>query len=106
MNIEVLTIQDIELIKRLIMKELLETFQMTKKGKTWLKSEDAMEYLKCSKSTLKHLRLTDQIPYTKIGGRCLYSVEDIEALLHKNSKDNEHNTGPTKDDDKTCLSSS
>jgi len=84
MNIDVLTVQDLALIKEVIIKELMDSYAKSKKGKTWLRSEEAAEYLKCTLASLKHLRLTGQIPYTKIGNRCFYSVEDIEALLEKN----------------------
>ena len=47
----------------------------------WLTNEEAMEFLDVSRSTLKRYRLDGKLPYSKIGQKIYYRLEDIREIL-------------------------
>lgn len=40
------------------------------------------EYLHLNRSTVRQMRLCNDLPYFKAGGRVLYCVEDVLAYIH------------------------
>jgi len=52
----------------------------------WLKSHQVQRMLGISPGTLQNLRINGTIPYTKIGGVIFYSLEDINAIMHRNKR--------------------
>lgn len=53
-----------------------------------LKSHQVQRLLGISPGTLQNLRINGTIPYTKIGGVILYSMEDINAIMQRNRRNN------------------
>lgn len=51
---------------------------------TWLTNEQLMEFLDVSRSTLNRYRMQDKLPYSKVGQKIYYRLEDIQELLEKN----------------------
>jgi len=51
-----------------------------------LKSHQVQRLLSISPGTLQNLRINGTIPYTKIGGVILYSMEDINAIMQRNKR--------------------
>ena len=43
-----------------------------------------MEFLDVSRSTLKRYRLDGKLPYSKIGQKIYYRLEDIREMLEEN----------------------
>lgn len=51
----------------------------------WLDNQDVMELLHISSRTLQNYRSTKILPYSIIGGRCVYKRSDVEWLLEKSA---------------------
>ena len=85
MAIEVITREDLNEFRTLLLadlKELLQTkAQITKQ---WIKSNEVRKLLNISPGTLQNLRVNGTITYTKIGGILYYSNSDLEKLLESN----------------------
>ena len=47
----------------------------------WLDAQDVMQALHISPRTLATLRANGTLPFTKLGGRCLYRKSDLEKVL-------------------------
>ncbi len=52
----------------------------------WLKNTDVKKMLNISASTLKNLRFTGELPFSKIGGTYYYKQSDIERMLNNAQK--------------------
>ena len=52
----------------------------------WLKSHQVQRMLGISPGTLQNLRINGTIPFTKIGGVIFYSLDDINAILQRNKR--------------------
>lgn len=52
----------------------------------WLKSHQVQRMLGISPGTLQNLRINGTVPYTKVGGVIFYSLDDINAILQKNKR--------------------
>ena len=50
----------------------------------WLDSPDVMKLLKISSRTLQGYRDNGILPFSKIGGKIFFKLEDIETILEKN----------------------
>ena len=51
---------------------------------TWLTNEEAMDYLDVSRSTLNRYRMDGKLPYSKVGQKVYYRLDDIEEMLEEN----------------------
>jgi len=49
--------------------------------KKWIDSREACQRLSASKRTLQSLRDSEILPFTKIGAKVFYKLEDIERML-------------------------
>jgi predicted DNA-binding transcriptional regulator AlpA len=58
----------------------------------WLTNEEAMEFLDVSRSTLKRYRLDGKLPYSKIGQKIYYRLEDIREMLEENLRNRREET--------------
>jgi len=52
----------------------------------WLTEAEVLKILKVSRQTLYNLRMTNRLPFFKVGGRCRYLTADIDAfVLNRNT---------------------
>lgn len=90
MNLELITLADLNNFKNEILGEIRGIKKMIQPGgfeaKQWLKSYEVKKLLKISSGTLQNLRINGTLRYTKIGGLLYYKHEDIMNLLEQNSK--------------------
>ncbi|PWA05006.1 helix-turn-helix domain-containing protein [Flavobacterium psychrotolerans] len=85
MAIEVITREDLNEFRTLLLADLKEILQTkTQLTKQWLKSNEVKKLLNISSGTLQNLRVNGTITYTKIGGILYYSNADLEKLLESN----------------------
>ena len=66
---------------RLLEKLINELRKEKNKNVPWLKSSEAKKVLSCSQGTLQKMRISGDLPCTKILGTIYYSYEDILKLL-------------------------
>ena len=87
MAIEVITREDLNEFRFLLLEDLKEIIQ-TKPANTkaWLKSNEIKRLLNISSGTLQNLRINGTLAYTKIGGTIYYASQDIEKVLQQNKK--------------------
>lgn len=85
MAIEVITREDLNEFRSLLLKDLKEIIQSKpQQTKQWLKSNEVRKLLNISPGTLQNLRINGTLSYTKIGGIMYYNNADIEKLLNGN----------------------
>lgn len=85
MAIEVLTREDLNEFRQVLLKDLKEILAVSAtQSKKWLKSPEVRKLLDISPGTLQNLRLNGTLAYTKIGGTIYYDNDDIEKLLQGN----------------------
>ena len=91
MNIDILTKNDMDELRQLLVSDLKETIGSNNYEMTdWIRSAEVQDILKCSSSTLQNFRANNILPYTKLGGTLYYDKSEIEGILKK--KYNERNT--------------
>ena len=82
MAIEVITREDLNEFRTLLLNDLKEIFKIQpQQNKQWLKSKEVRNLLNISPGTLQTLRINKTLSYTKIGGILYYDNSDIEKLL-------------------------
>lgn len=85
MAIEVLTREDLNDFRKLLLNDLKELLNVSaSKNKKWLKSPEVRKLLDISPGTLQNLRINGTLSYTKIGGTLYYDNDDIEKLMLSN----------------------
>jgi len=85
MAIEVITREDLNEFRFLLLNDLKEIFgTKPQEQKQWLKSKEVRKLLNISAGTLQTLRINKKLTYTKIGGILYYNNADIEKLLNNN----------------------
>lgn len=85
MAIEVITKEDLNEFRTLLLKDFKEIIQSgPQKNKQWLKSGEVRKLLNISPGTLQTLRINKTLSYTKIGGIIYYASSDLEKLLQHN----------------------
>lgn len=85
MAIEVLTREDLNEFRQVLLKDLKELLNVSAtQNKKWLKSPEVRKLLDISPGTLQNLRLNGTLAYTKIGGTIYYDNDDIDKLLQGN----------------------
>ena len=85
MAIEVITREDLNEFRSLLLNDLLEIIQSKpQQTKQWLKSKEVRKLLNISPGTLQTLRINKTLTYTKIGGILYYDNADIDKLLAAN----------------------
>ena len=87
MNIEVITRDDLQALRRDLLEDL-KLFLTSNKSepKKWLKSADVRKMLNISAGTLQNLRINGQLRPSKVGGSFYYAVQDIQTLLQTDRK--------------------
>ena len=87
MAVEIITKEDLQHFKKELVAEIKEALKaQPNQGKKYLQSPDVRKLLGISPGTLQHLRVTGQLPFTKIGGKIFYEMEDIEGMMEGNKK--------------------
>lgn len=85
MAVEILTKEDLNEFRSLLLNDLKEIIQTKpQQHKQWLKSSEVRKLLNISPGTLQTLRINKTLSYTKIGGIIYYNNTDIEKLLNGN----------------------
>ena len=85
MAIQVITLDDLNEFRRLLLNDLKEIMQSKpQQAKQWLKSKEVRKLLNISPGTLQNLRINGTLTYTKVGGIMYYDNADIEKLLNNN----------------------
>lgn len=85
MAIEVITREDLNEFRTLLLSDLNEMFKSKpQQQKQWLKSNEVRKLLNISPGTLQNLRVNGTITYTKIGGIIYYDHNDLEKILETN----------------------
>ncbi|WP_333696412.1 helix-turn-helix domain-containing protein [Flavobacterium sp.] len=85
MAIEVITREDLNEFRTLLLKDLQELIHSKpQQTKQWLKSNEVRKLLNISPGTLQNLRINGTLSYTKIGGTLYYENADIDKLLNTN----------------------
>ena len=81
---ELITKSELEKVKNEIIAAVSTQLATKSNGKRWLKSSDVMEMLGLSASGLQNLRVSNVLPYSKIGGTIYYDYNEIDKILEKN----------------------
>lgn len=90
MAVEILTRQDLNDFRTLLLNDIREIVQSkTDQPKQWLKSSEVRKMLGISPGTLQTLRINKTLSYTKIGGIIYYPFKDIEKILDQNKVSSE-----------------
>lgn len=87
---EVITTDDLMIFKLELFDELKRLFneQSRAKHKRYVKSGEVRKLLNISWGTLQNIRISGNLPYTKIGGTVFYDWEDVQRLMEKYKIDN------------------
>lgn len=87
MEVQLLQKNDLQMFKN----ELIEEFKLLfnpgacqEDKKDWLTNAETQKLLSISRTKLYQLRKEGELPYSTIGGRVYYRLEDINNLLNKN----------------------
>jgi len=90
MAVEVITREDLNEFRTLLLKDFKEILQLKPdQAKQWLKSSEVWKLLNISPGTLQTLRINKTISYTRIGGIIYYGHQDIEKLMQQNMVNSE-----------------
>lgn len=90
MAIEVITREDLNEFRILLLNDLKEVFKSEpQQAKQWLKSKEVRKLLNISPGTLQTLRINKTLSYTKIGGIIYYAQKDIDKILDENKVSSE-----------------
>ncbi len=82
MAVEIVTKEDLQSFKSELLAEFAKLLRVkTEPQKKWLQSPEVQKLLSISQGTLQHLRVTRKIPFTKIGGKIFYDIEDITSMI-------------------------
>lgn len=97
MAVEILTRQDLNDFRALLLDDIRQIFQNNaEQPKQWLKSSEVRKLLNISPGTLQTLRNNKTLSYTKIGGIIYYPFKDIEKILDQNKVSSERTLFNTK----------
>jgi hypothetical protein len=84
MAVQVITTEDLNEFRSLLLTDLKEIIQSTPQTtKQWLKSNEVRKLLNISPGTLQNLRINGTLSYSKIGGINYYKYDDIVKMLEK-----------------------
>ena len=90
MVIEILTKDELQVFKQELIAELKQILAQSASysihSRPYLQASDVRKMLGISPGTLQHLRVTGQLPFTKIGGKTFYQAEDIQKMMEGNKR--------------------
>lgn len=58
-----------------------------------------MGFLDVSRSTLNRYRMQDKLPYSKVGQKIYYRLEDIQEMLRRNYSGEDNRTSKSRRDE-------
>jgi excisionase family DNA binding protein len=67
------------------LKEILPKVIRQASKKEWLKTDEVIEYLQCTRRHIQYLRDSGQLPFPQNGRTIRYHIDDIDTFL-KNHK--------------------
>ena len=86
-NFIMLQEEDLEKAFTKMLENYLSTHKFAEKSSTdedkYLTSDQACDYMHVTPSTLWRMRQRGEIAVHKVGGRCLYSKNDLDVLIKK-----------------------
>lgn len=85
MNVSLITREYLECFKKEIIAEIQALKQQPQQN-DWLRSADVRKMLGISAGTLQTLRISGELPYSRMGKTIVYSRKAIEKMLQKNMK--------------------
>jgi len=85
-KIEIVTKDDLEALKVELLKEFKVLVGVESLDIKWLRSSEVLELLNISSGTLKSLRESGEIPFSKLGGSLYYNYNDLVAVLEANKR--------------------
>ena len=77
----------IESTTRKVLSEVLPTVLREAARKEWLTTNDVVDYLKCSRRHVQHLRDTNRLPYSQNGRTIRYNINDVLEYLNRGRVD-------------------
>ncbi len=82
MEIEIVTKEDLEAFRIILLKDILRLFTGSAlAAKPWLTGKEVRKLLPISAGTLQTLRVTGKLKAIKIGGTYYYRFEDIDKMM-------------------------
>ncbi|WP_316818445.1 helix-turn-helix domain-containing protein [Pedobacter nyackensis] len=82
MNVELITKEDLNQLKKELIQELTELIgKNTMPTKKWLRSVEVRKMLSISSGTLQNFRINGSIKYSKVGGIFYYDADDISKMM-------------------------
>ena len=76
-------------ITRMKIAKKLDTIVQDYRSLQWLTSDEVCKLFDISPQALAQYRIRKQIPYSKIGNKCFYTVQDLGKLLYDNLQNDE-----------------
>lgn len=83
-KIEIVSKSDFDEFKEEVLCRLDDVLNRSGVSREWLRSTEVADMLGISIGTLKNLRDSRRIPFSKIGGTPLYRLTDIHEILLAN----------------------
>ena len=89
MVIEVITKEDLQQFRIQLLNDIKQLLKLpvAQPVKPWLKNSEVRKILGISSNTIRRLRLSRKLRYSRIGRIYFYAYEDIEKLLKSKSGD-------------------
>jgi len=83
MNLDLVTLDDLEVFRARLLADLTDLLLHNSKGdqKPWLKGTEVRKLLGISSGTLQNLRISGRLKPSKVGGIYYYRREDIEKMI-------------------------
>ena len=83
-NEEIISHQEMILILRDRIENILKNYRPVMNGEIYLSGEDVCKLLHISKRTLQQYRDDNILPYIQIGGKIIYKETDLMTILENN----------------------
>ena len=83
-NEEIISHQEMILILRDRIENILKNYRPVMNGEIYLSGEDVCKLLHISKRTLQQYRDDNILPYIQIGGKIIYKETDLMTILEQN----------------------
>ena len=85
MDVIIISKKEFDSFKDEIIQELSKLIKQVGTGETntWLRTRDVCKLLNLSSSSIQNLRNSGKLPFIKLEGTILYSLDEINTLLAK-----------------------
>ncbi len=87
MAIEIVTKENLQQFRIQLLNDIRQLLMslVAKPAKPWLKNSEVRKLLNISSNTIRRLRISGELPHSRISGIYYYRYEDIEKLMDNNS---------------------